>query len=106
MINELRWVCKETLVTRFEVIARVGLERNEKQKNEKAQSGRLSEIRTAHELETFPRGRQLYSHSRTPQHFREHEISLLHSQELSICPYSEPCQSIPHHPVLALQDPS
>jgi hypothetical protein len=36
----------------------------------------------------------------------EPEGSLPHLQELSTCPYSEPDQSSPHHPILFLQDPS
>jgi hypothetical protein len=34
------------------------------------------------------------------------EGSLLHSQELSTCPYPEPNQSSPHHLILSIQDPS
>jgi hypothetical protein len=36
----------------------------------------------------------------------EPEGSILNSQELSTCPYPEPDQSSPHHPIPPLQDPS
>jgi hypothetical protein len=35
----------------------------------------------------------------------EPEGSIPNSQELSTCPYPEPDQSSPHHPILPLQDP-
>jgi hypothetical protein len=36
----------------------------------------------------------------------ESEGALLSSQELSTCPYPEPDQSTPHHPIPSLQDSS
>jgi hypothetical protein len=52
------------------------------------------------------RGHQLCSRSIVSQHFIKPRSSLLHSQELSICPYTEPDQSNPHHPILSLQPTS
>jgi hypothetical protein len=43
----------------------------------------------------------LCSHSRISQHFMETKGSLPHSQELSTCPYPEPDQSCPYHPILS-----
>jgi hypothetical protein len=51
-----------------------------------------------HGAEPFLRSRQLYSYSRTTQHFMELEGS----QEPSIGPYPEPEQSSPYHPILSL----
>jgi hypothetical protein len=53
-------------------------------------------------------GAEHYSrgHSIVSQRFMEHESSLPHSQELSTCPYPEPDQSSPHHPIPPLQDAS
>jgi hypothetical protein len=50
-----------------------------------------------HGVEPFLRSRQLYSYSRTYQHFMEHEGSLPSSQEPSTGPYPERDQSNPHH---------
>jgi hypothetical protein len=36
----------------------------------------------------------------------ELEGSIPNSQDMSTCPYPEPDQSSPHHPILSLQDPS
>jgi hypothetical protein len=51
--------------------------------------------------EPFLRSRQLYSHSRTSQHFLESEGLISYSQEPSTGPYSEPYQSNPHHSILS-----
>jgi hypothetical protein len=40
------------------------------------------------------------------QHITEPEGSIPNSQELSTCPYNEPDQSSPNHPIPPLQDPS
>jgi hypothetical protein len=56
--------------------------------------------------EHYWRDRQLCCHSIVSQGFTELEGSSPHSQELSTCPYSEPHQSSPHHPIMSLQDPS
>jgi hypothetical protein len=40
------------------------------------------------------------------QQFMEPKGSIPNSQELSACPYPEPDQSSPHHPIPPLQDPS
>jgi hypothetical protein len=42
----------------------------------------------------------LLGHSIVSQHFAEPEGSIPNSQELSTCPYPEPDQSSPHHPIL------
>jgi hypothetical protein len=54
-----------------------------------------------HGAEPFLRSRQLFSHSRTPQHFTQPEGSIPCSQEPSTDPYPEPHQSNPHHPILS-----
>jgi hypothetical protein len=53
-----------------------------------------------HGAEHYSRDPQLFGHSIVPQHFMEPEGSLPHSQELTTCPYPEPDQSSPHHPIL------
>jgi hypothetical protein len=50
------------------------------------------------ELEPFLRSHQLYSYSRTSQHFMEPEGS----QELSTGPYPEPDEFSSYHPILSL----
>jgi hypothetical protein len=42
-----------------------------------------------------------HSHSIISQHFMEPEVSLPHSQKLSTCPYPEPHQSSPRHPIIS-----
>jgi hypothetical protein len=48
----------------------------------------------------------LLGHSIDSQHFMEPKGSILNSEELSTCPYPEPDQSSPHHPVPALNNQS
>jgi hypothetical protein len=48
----------------------------------------------------------LFGHSIVSQHFMEPEGSTPNSQELSTCPYPEPDQSSPHHPIPPLQHPT
>jgi hypothetical protein len=52
--------------------------------------------------ENYLRGHQLCSYFIIYQHFMEPKVSLMHSQELSTCPCSEPDQSSPQHPILSL----
>jgi hypothetical protein len=58
------------------------------------------------ELSTTREATDLCIHLIVSQHFMELEGSLPHSQELSTCPYPEPDQFSPHHPILSLKDPS
>jgi hypothetical protein len=53
--------------------------------------------------EPFLRSHQLYSNSRTSQHFMEPEGSLPCSQEPSTGPYPQPDQSSLYHPILSLR---
>jgi hypothetical protein len=55
-----------------------------------------------HGAELFLRSRQLYSYSRTSQHFMEPGGSLPCSQEPTAGPYPEPDQSNPYHSILSL----
>jgi hypothetical protein len=55
-----------------------------------------------HGAEPFLRSRQLCSHPRTFQRFKEPEGSIPCSQEPSTGPYPEPHQSNPNHPILSL----
>jgi hypothetical protein len=55
-----------------------------------------------HGAEPFLTNRQLWSHSKTSQHFMEPEVSIPCSQESSTCPYPEPYQSNPQHPILSI----
>jgi hypothetical protein len=48
----------------------------------------------------------MLGHSIVSQHFMEPEGSVPNPQELFTCPYPEPDQSSPHHPIPPLQDPS
>jgi hypothetical protein len=59
-----------------------------------------------HKAEHYARGLQMLGHSIVSQHFVEPESTLPYSQELSTCPYLEPDQSSPHHPIPPLQDSS
>jgi hypothetical protein len=52
--------------------------------------------------EPFLRSCQLYSHSRTSQHFMEPEDSLPSWWEPSSGPYPKPDRSSPYHPILCL----
>jgi hypothetical protein len=56
--------------------------------------------------EHYSRDPQLLDHSIVSQDFMEPEGSIPNSQELSTCPYPEPDQSSPQHPIPPLQDPS
>jgi hypothetical protein len=51
-------------------------------------------------MEHYSRDPYLLEHSIVSQHFIEPEGSVPNSQELSACPYPEPDQSSPHHPIL------
>jgi hypothetical protein len=55
-----------------------------------------------HGAEPFLRSCQLFSYSRTSQHFTEPEGSLLRSQELSTGPYPKPHQSDLYHSILSI----
>jgi hypothetical protein len=52
------------------------------------------------------RGPKLLGHSMVSQHFMKPEGLMPNSQELSTCPYPEPDQSSPHHPIPTLKVPS
>jgi hypothetical protein len=58
------------------------------------------------ELNTTREAHQLLGHLKASQHFMEPEGPIPNSQELSTCPYPEPDQSCPHHPIPPVQDPS
>jgi hypothetical protein len=65
---------------------------------------RLDTYLLTYGAETFLKNRQLYSPSRTSQHFMEPEGSTPCSQDLSTGPYPEPYQSNPLHPILSLSN--
>jgi hypothetical protein len=62
----------------------------------------ISDRSLTHGAEPFLRSCQLYSYSRTSQHFMELESSLPCSQEPCIGPYPESDQSNPYRPLLSL----
>jgi hypothetical protein len=61
---------------------------------------------TLYGAERHWRDPKVLGHSIVSQQFMEPEGSIPNSQELSTCPYPDPDQSSPHHPIPPLQDPS